>query len=260
MRGYTTQEKISYWLFADRIPVTKLLIVSNVVTFLAITLFDLGIIPAYLSFTTQTLISAPWTLVTYPLVGMCGVLCLLFQGYWLWVAGGSLERSWGSAKFARFFFIMSAVSALGLLAGSVFAKEPIEATGLWLPLAGVTIAFAMMNPEQQILFFLIIPLKLKYLALIDVAVVLVSYGQVHLALGVCALAGCAYSYACVRPGWWSSFPRPDDGKIVRVHRRAAFSPLRAWKEHREREKLKRLFERSYRDEGGTQWDERPKGD
>ena len=251
MRGRTGLEKVVYWLFGDRIPVTKLLIVSNFVTFLMISLFHVGAIIYYLGFSSSQALVMPWSAFTYPLVGIPDILYLLFALYWLWVAGGSLERSWGSWRFGIYFFLMSAVSALGLYVGGLLAGIPVGAVGLWLPLAGATMAFAMNNPEEQILFFLIVPLKLKYLALIDVLIVLVSYGQMNLLLGVFALAGCAASYLYVRLGRRIRFAPSRDrdrGRIIRIYPGPglgrSLNPIGWYRAYRERKRLKDLFDRS----------------
>ena len=250
MRGYTTQDKIAYWLFKDRIPVVKLLIVSNVVTFLAMELFHVAQIPQLLAFSPGRAMDMPWTLFTYPLLGVGGVMSMLFAGYWLWVAGGSLERAWGSRTFGLYFFLMSAVTALGLYVGSFLPHTvPVSAVGLWLPISGVTIAFAMMNPEQQILFFFVIPLKLKYLALIDVIVVLVQYGSTNPLLGLCALAGCGVSYWYVRSGRSISLPTPRPrGEVIRINPRYAvrksWNPIKRYHDYREQKRLKDFLGKS----------------
>jgi hypothetical protein len=124
--------------------------------------------------------------------------------------------------------------------------------GLWLPLAGVTVAWAMLNPEQQILFFFIIPMKLKYLALLDVALVLISYGQIHLALGLFALLGCAFSYWYILPHDFGLSRSRDRGQVVRVHPRRGFlhklNPFGWIKEKRDKDRLKKLFEDSFGDD------------
>lgn len=247
MRGYSTQDRIAYWLFKDRIPVVKLLIVVNILTFLLDALLHIGQLLHYLAFTTVEVISMPWTLFTYPLLGAgAGVISLLFSAYWLWWAGGSLERSWGSRTFALYFFLTSAATALALFVGTLLTHIPVSLIGLWLPIAGVTVAFAMINPEQQILFFFIIPLKLKYLALIDAVIVLVSYGSMNPLLGLLALTGCAISYRYVRGGISLSVPersRPDN--IIRIKPRHAvrrsWNPIKWYRDYRARKRLRNLL-------------------
>lgn len=237
-------------MLRDRIPLTKALIISNAVTFFLIALGRLQIIPNLLAYSPDALMTHAWTLVTYPLVAGGDVIGILFSCYWLWIAGGTLERSWGTTRFGVFFFLMSAISALGLLAGALLSGVAIGAHGLWLPLAGTTVAFAMMNPEQQILFFFIIPMKLKYLALLDVALVLVSYGRISLILGIAALAGCAYSYWYVRGGgelaWGGT--RRERPPVVRVRQKPSIfrrlNPFARLRERRERKRLEDLFRKS----------------
>jgi len=242
-------DNFAYWLIRDRIPLVKVLILSNAVTFFLIALGNLYAIERYTIFDTAGLRASPWTLLTYALLGSRdGPISLLFAGYWLWIAGGSLERSWGSTRFALYFFTTCAISALGIFAGALVTHDSAVLAGLWLPLAGVTVAFAMLNPEQQILFFFIIPLKLKYLALLDVGIVLVAYGRANPLLGVMALAGCAYSYWYVRGRHALAWNRgPRRAEVVRVHRRKSplrwLNPLNWFREYRDRKRLRDLFDK-----------------
>jgi membrane associated rhomboid family serine protease len=241
----------TYWLLQDGIPLVKGLILANALSFFAILMARAGVIVRYLAYDSATAANLPWTLITHPLVGLYGdsggAISLLFAGYWLWVAGGSLERSWGTGRFAWYFFMMSVLSAVGLYAGTLLTGAPTACAGLWLPLAGVTVAFAMANPEQQILFFFLIPLKLKYLALLDVAIVLTAYGRVSPVVGITALAGCAYSYWYVRGrrSYLRSVSVRRGPQVVRVRRRgsvlALLNPLRWYREYRDRKRLRDLF-------------------
>lgn len=251
-------DKAVYFMIRDRIPVTKTLILLNILTLFLTKLFQLEFLVGWLAFNPATFIARPWTALTYPFVwDSVGIISLLFAGYWLWVAGGSLERAWGSVRFAVFFLAMSAISALGLFVGVVLWNllRPMSmffpgASGLWFPLAGVTVAFGMMNPEQVILFMFFIPLKLKYLALIDAAIVFFSYVAAPV-VAVFALSGCAFAYWYVRVGaslssYRSAPPRPRQAEVIRVfsRRRRFPNPLAWMKERRERRKLKDFFDKS----------------
>ena len=248
-------DRITYWLFADRIPLTKLVIVSNVATFVGLYLFRAGVLLACGAFITTTAFDKPWTAVTYPLIGgysggVNGLISLLFACYWLWVAGGNLERSWGSGRFAVFFAEMSAITAVAIYAGTLVTGVPNALVGLWLPLAGVTVAFAMLNPETVVLLMFILPLKLKYLALISAAMVLVGFAQDGLIVGLFALAGCAFSYWYVRTGrqfGGATWPRTR-GQVVRVHEREGIfqrlNPARWLRRTLARRRLRKLFKDS----------------
>jgi membrane associated rhomboid family serine protease len=245
-------ERINYWLFADRIPVTKTLIVTNVATFIFCVLArSLGPLH-HLVFDPATVLSEPWTLVTYPIVsGDGGLLYILFSCYWLWVAGGSLERSWGSGRFAIFFFQMCAVSAAAMYAGALTTGVEQPLIGLLLPLAGLTVAFGMVNPETIVLLMFVIPLKLKYLAAISAAAAFIGYAEASPLLGLFALAGCAFSYWYVRTARYSAGPvrlperRPE---VIRVHERDSLigrlNPFRWFRRYRSKKRLRKLFEDS----------------
>lgn len=249
MRSDNIQEKIRYWIFSDRIPATKLILCANILTFL-IGVFISKQLWAFLAFNTSTAVVMPWTGLTYVLQSTDQPINFLFSLYWLWVAGGSVERAWGSARYAAFFFAITVISALGVYVGSLIAHSAEGLVGLWMPLAGVTIAFALLNPESVILFMFIIPLKLKYLAVIDAVLVFASYAGRNPWLGLCALAGCAAAFFYVRHGDTLDFRSRhyDDGKIIRIrprHRRMPdLNPVKWLKSRRDRKRLDDLFRRS----------------
>ncbi|MDH7601848.1 MAG: rhomboid family intramembrane serine protease [Armatimonadota bacterium] len=248
MRSYTSNSYLD-WFIRDRIPIVKALIVSNALTFLASVFADLRSVAQFVVFEPVNAASRIWTLVTYPFwAGSGDVISILFACYWLWVAGGSLERGWDSRRFATYFASMSAVSALGLWAGSVFSGISIGAAGLWLPLAGLTVAFAARDPEQQILLFFVVPLKLKYLALLDIVIVLTSYARLSPICGILALTGCGYSYLYVKR---QTIPfgrtRYDKGEVIRVHSRGSLlrrlNPVNWYRDYRVRKRLRDLFDK-----------------
>jgi membrane associated rhomboid family serine protease len=246
-----TAEKARYWLIRNRIPFTKSLLAINLLTFLLVKLFHTENLLFYLGFMPagELRINDIWTAVTYPLLGCGDVLCLFLAGYWLWVAGGSLERSWGSFNFAVFFFVTSALTAASLAAGSHITGVPVELFGVPVPLAAITVAFGALNPEQEILFLLLIPLKLKYVAMIGVAILFIDFGSQHLLLGVFSLAGCVAAYCYVRAGIRLNLGRGSriSDKVIRFRqpkaRRRFPSPLRWYKEYCERRWLKKFLKK-----------------
>ena len=163
-------------------PVTRTLLLINALTFLTyfITAFLLGLGNPWhlLSFSTGAPWKAPWSFFTYPLVSY-GPFSLLLSGYWLWIVGGSLERAWSSRRFLRFFVGISLVSSLGLWLGSLLfgllgAQTGAWVTGLWLPLAGLTVAWCLINPDQIVLLGFILPIRSRQL--IWVTFVLTYFG------------------------------------------------------------------------------------
>ena len=79
--------------------------------------------------------------------------------YFYWFMGSSLEYKWGSFKFNVFYFtgIIGCIAA-GFILG--------YATNEYLDLS-LFLAFAILFPNEQLLAFFVIPIKAKWLALID---------------------------------------------------------------------------------------------
>lgn len=248
MRVDEIQDRMRYWIFSDRMPATKIILCANILTFI-IGAFIWKQLWRFLAFDTSTVLFMPWTSLTYALQSVDNPISMAFSLYWLWVAGGSLERSWGTSRFAGFFTAITFISALGVFVGSLIAHVSSPLVGLWMPLAGVTIAFALLNPESVVLFMFIVPLKLKYLAVIDAVLVFASYAKTPW-LGLFALAGCAAAFLYVRNGDVFDFRSRhyDDGKIIRIrprHRRTPdLNPLKWIKNRRDRKRLDDLFRRS----------------
>ena len=267
MSGYSTSDKIIHWLLYDRVPVVKLLIISILLTALAFLMLRglAAVIPGLLAFSSVNIMIMPWTIATYPLVSVCGsIFCLLFTlfaCYWLWLAGGSLERTWGSKTFGLFFFAVAAISALGVTLGSAVVGRAVHLVGLTLPLAGITVAWAALNPDQIINFYAVLPVKLRQLAVLTVILVPLSYLKISIVIGVFALAGCAFAqWFATRgtsrrrePKYWRGrrIDDDEDEKVIRLYPRKSMvnlNPLKWYNSYRDKKRLKKLFEKSgYKD-------------
>ena len=88
-------------------------------------------------------------------------LFIFFWLYLIYVFGMALEEAWGSFPFTLFYL-------LGILAHLVSAffilKGPLYDTDLNLSLF---LAFTILFPEMELLLFFIIPVKVKYLAILS---------------------------------------------------------------------------------------------
>lgn len=101
-----------------------------------------------------------WRLITFIFIPPnSSILFILLSLYFYWMVGNGLENQWGSFKFNVFYIcgILGTVIA-GFITG--------YATNNYLNLS-LFLAFALIYPDYQVLFFGILPLKVKYLAIID---------------------------------------------------------------------------------------------
>lgn len=121
----------------------------------------------YLYFSRSLIFSGEiWRLVTFMFMPQSsGVLGTLITLYFYYFIGTSLESFWGKQKFTLYMLIgMILLIIAGLIAGCA------DAYYLYLSLF---IAYALISPNTELLLFFVIPVKVKYLAFIDV--VLTAY-------------------------------------------------------------------------------------
>lgn len=86
--------------------------------------------------------------------------------YFYWLIGSALENEWGAFGFT-IFYLLGAVGAIisGFITG--YATNDYINMSLFL-------AFALLNPDFTVYVFFILPVKMKWLALIDGAAILLS--------------------------------------------------------------------------------------
>jgi membrane associated rhomboid family serine protease len=130
----------------------------------------------------------PWTLVTYQFVHGASIFWFFISMLVLWIMAKPLEESWGSPRFLVFWLVATFGASL-------------TAAGLKLPLFGDTgvgtsilLTFATLFPEVEFRLFFVIPVKVKYLAIVAVAWLAFSSLQLGLLPGVANVAGMCSGY------------------------------------------------------------------
>ncbi len=89
-------------------------------------------------------------------------LWLFFALWWTWALGQMVERTMGSFRYALFWLVGVVTTAALAFAFGVPASNRFLLMSLFL-------AFATQQPEYEILLFFVLPLRVKWLALVDVA-------------------------------------------------------------------------------------------
>ena len=131
-----------------------------------------------------------WRLVTFVVVpNSSNPFYLLLGCYVYYWTGQMLEREWGTAKFNLFYLSGTILSAvLGVLLTLVqwdlliaFERIGLSSVNLayYLNLS-IFLVIATIYGEAQVLFMFVLPIKMKWLAIIDVLLILVEvirYGQ-----------------------------------------------------------------------------------
>lgn len=152
-----------------------------------------------------------WRLFTYLLepygfssgMGMIvSILFFLIQVNLFFMFGRSLEQAWGSFRFNMYFF---SGYIFNILAALLLYLSPLHSTvyqaGFYYIYWAMFLAFATINPDMQMLLYFVIPIKVKWLAILDVVflgyqVVSASYQGLKLFLaGYTLYAGASFSVA-----------------------------------------------------------------
>lgn len=188
---------IRNFFYQGSIPVTKLFLALTGVFFIVSQLVFLSfpnwmeslvLIPAWL--TTKV-----WTLLTYALVNP-GILMVLSMGLWLWFIGGSLELTWGSRRYLTYVVLVTIVSGLTmcLAAYALGIQGQLLVFGWSLPLTAVTWAWASYFPDRDLLIWGVIPVRAKWIAWAEAAIVFFTYLPTHILVALASLSGILVFY------------------------------------------------------------------
>lgn len=130
----------------------------------------------------------PWTLVTYQFVHGSSMFWFFISMLVLWIMARPLEESWGSPRFLVFWLVatfgasLTAVALGRLLFGDIGFGTCLLFT------------FATLYPEVEFRLFFIIPVKVKYLAIVAAAILVYSSLSYGLVAGIANVAGTSAGY------------------------------------------------------------------
>lgn len=106
-----------------------------------------------------------WRLLTFVFIPPnANMLFILFSLYFYWLIGSALENQWGSFRFNLYYLC-------GVIGTAVSGMITGYATNYYLNLS-LFLAFAILWPDFEIRLFGILPIRIKWLALIDAVALL----------------------------------------------------------------------------------------
>lgn len=148
------------------------IVIGQVAVFI-LDLFFRGMLSSYwLPFSRDLILHGQvWRLVTFIFLpsDSGNPFFLLLGCYFYYWIGTMLEREWGTARFTLFY--LSGV-VLSVLSGMILGIADIYYINL-----SIFLVIATLYGEMQVLLFFVIPIKMKWMALIDVALILVAVIQ-----------------------------------------------------------------------------------
>ncbi len=199
MENYYNRQQVRFGLGGGNITpaVKQLLIANGIVFFLQMIAGDQLIVLFGLSRDFILKKFFVWQFFTYMFLH-AGFFHIFFNMFMLWMFGGEVERAWGSKEFLKYYFICGAGAGVFQL---VF--KPALVIGASGAIYGVLIAFVLLYPNRQLMFFpFFISLKAKYWAMIFVGISLLMgiSAKDHIA-HFAHLGGMVIGYVYIKFGW-----------------------------------------------------------
>jgi len=165
---------------------TGILIIANVLVFLAQQVFDPVLIETFgLSIDPENpidqLLSAPWQVVTYSFLHGGG-LHIALNLFALWMFGADVERVWGSRRMLAAYFAAVVSGAIAqIIAVSISGEASGPVIGASGGVFGLLLCFGMLFPQRKImLLFPPIPMQARTFVIV--------YAALELFLGVTGTA------------------------------------------------------------------------
>lgn len=127
-----------------------------------------GGLSGMLAFSSEAILRGQvWRLISFVFIpARTSPLWIFFSLYFYWLVGSALEREWGSFIFDVYYLL----GVLGTVAAGFITGY---ATNAYLNLS-LFFAFATLFPDFQLMLFFFIPIKIKWIAIADALLFLVS--------------------------------------------------------------------------------------
>lgn len=138
-----------------------------------------------------------WRLISWVLIPPTdNLISLVFLVLLYYSLGTALERTWGSFRYNVYIFsglLFTVLAVFGLYAFYYFrygVEVPLSAVGLigtnYITMS-IFLAFAVIYPDMEVMLYFILPIKMKWMAL--VYVVLAGYDFINGGIGIRAAIG-----------------------------------------------------------------------
>ena len=157
-----------------------------------------------------------WTVVTYMFVHG-GLMHLALNMWTLWLFGPRVERAWGSSAFT-WFYLWCGLG--GWAFHYMFARSGGALVGASAAILGVAVAYASRWPDDEVLFFGVVPMKVRWLvvfmALMNIFMAVIDSGS---------MGGTAYAaHIGGMVAGWIYLKTPNAQSLDRLRRRIAPAP------------------------------------
>lgn len=133
-----------------------------------IQVFNRDIYTNYLSLNAEAILHGQvWRIVTFLLnPPSTGIIFMIFALYLYYFIGTSIERTWGAFRFNLYFFTGVILHVIAAIIIYLIFGVNYDLGTYYLNMS-LFLAFAALYPNMQLLLFFIIPIKIKWLGILD---------------------------------------------------------------------------------------------
>lgn len=144
-----------------------LIVIGNAAVWLFSAMDSTGLLRYGLAFSAAEILKGQvWRLITFIFVPESSGFLFLLMLYFYYFIGNTLEREWGTGRFTIYYLAgMLLTVVYGFIAYAVSGGSGII-TATYINLS-MFFAFATLFPETRVLLFFIIPIKIKWLAILN---------------------------------------------------------------------------------------------
>ena len=144
------------------------IIIGNAIVYLVSRMDASGLFSAYLALYPAAILRGEvWRLVTFIFVPDAGnIIYLALFMYFYYFIGRTLEQVWGKGKFFIYYLFGMFLTVVCSFALHFAGYETLIIGARYINLS-MFFAFATFFPEQRVLLFFFIPIKIKWLAVAD---------------------------------------------------------------------------------------------
>ena len=144
------------------------IIIGNAIVYLVSRMDSSGLFSAYLALYPAAILRGEvWRLVTFIFVPDAGnIIYLALFMYFYYFIGRTLEQVWGKGKFFIYYLFGMFLTVVCSFALHFAGYETLIIGARYINLS-MFFAFATFFPEQRVLLFFFIPIKIKWLAVAD---------------------------------------------------------------------------------------------
>lgn len=143
------------------------IVIGNVAVWLLSMMDTTGSLLGFLAFSPSHILRGQiWRLVTFAFIPNSWDFLALISFYFYYFIGSTIEREWGSGKFTIFFLMGMLLTIIyGFVVYFVW-KINMSLTAFYIYMS-IFLAFATLYPDMTVMLFFVLPIKMKWLGIID---------------------------------------------------------------------------------------------